>query len=289
MKLIKPDVVVINEKDPFKKMELAGRTCYKSENRITEDSAKKFCGMLIKNKHLAMAEHAIFCFVKISGTDDLQYLTEAFGLYKNAQFTVTNLGNYKYRFIFTANLRVLIENNLIMFDKDWNIIELYPVKYYGFKEVDFESYVKDKTDEEIAVHRYTTMRFTTDRGVTHELVRHRKCSFAQESTRYVKYNQCNMQFIEPAEYENWAPDLKGYFLNACVSAEDNYCRMMEHGAIAQQARAVLPNAVKTELIITTYDEEWKHMFELRCDKAAQPDCRNIMIKAQELYNEIYDG
>lgn len=285
MKLIKPEVLLINEKDPFKKMELAGRTCYKSEAKITETSAKKFCGMLIKNNHLAMAEHAVFCFYNVVNKTYAYNLETKYKQYNDSHVTVVELGNGYYRIIFTANLRVLIENSLITFDADWNIIDLAPTS--DLTLCDFEEDIKCKRQEEILQHRYTTMRFITDRGVTHELVRHRKCSFAQESTRYVKYNQGNMQFIEPTNYENWTPELQGYFLSACSTAENCYCKMMEHGAIAQTARAVLPNAIKTEIVVTTYDEEWKHIYELRCSKAAHPDIKNIMDISKSMYLQTY--
>ena len=287
MKIIQPSVALIDEKDPYKKIELAGRTCYKSEDKITDTSAPKFVGMLINRGHLAMVEHAVFCFYTITNKVRAQELELQYRHPDEIHVTDTVISNNEHRVIITANLRTMIENNLVSLNEDYSINSFKFVTNEGMTLCDFETDIENKTSEEILKHRYTTMRFITDRGVTHELVRHRKCSPAQESTRYVNYTKGDMLFIEPAEYEKWNPQMKGCFLSSCSVAEDNYRFMMEHGAVAQQARAVLPNAIKAELVITTYDEEWRHIFELRCDKAAHPDCRKIMLKAQELYNKIY--
>lgn len=287
MRIIQPSVSLITEKDPFKKIELAGRTCYKSEDKITDTSAKKFVGMLISRGHLAMCEHAIFCFTKVFDNYLEAVNTVDMIDFKDSNVTITEIRDKKYRVIFSANMRVLIEQQLIEFDNNWNIVYLAPIAKLGMVLCDFEDDIADKTDYEIYNHRYTTMRFITDRGVTHELVRHRKCSFAQESTRYVNYTKSEMLFIEPTNYKNWNPQLQGMFLSACSVAEEDYCFMMNHGAVAQQARAVLPNAIKTEIVITTYDEEWRHIYELRCDKTAHPDCRRVANASKSIYLSTY--
>lgn len=287
MKIIQPSVSLITEKDPFKKIELAGRTCYKSEDKITDTSAKKFVGMLINRGHLAMCEHAVFCFTKVFNNYLEAVNTVDMIDFKDSNVTITEIRNKKYRVIFSANMRVLIEQQLIEFDSDWNIAYLAPIAKLSMVLCDFEDDIVDKTDYEIYNHRYTTMRFITDRGVTHELVRHRKCSFAQESTRYVNYTKGEMLFIEPTDYENWNPQLQGMFLSACSVAEEDYCFMMNHGAVAQQARAVLPNAIKTEIVITTNDAEWRHIYELRCDKTAHPDCRRVANASKSIYLSTY--
>lgn len=285
MTLIEPNVMLITEKDPAKKIELAGRTCYKSEDKITSDSAEKFMKMLISKNHLAMTEHAIFCFKY--DTDNAEDAYCVYKILKNiskfAYTTVTPVKKQDYRVLYSANMRVLIENGII-YDNGCSLYN-FNFSQYGvaLNLIDFEKDIKDKTEKEIKNHRFTTMRFITDRGVTHEIVRHRPCSFAQESTRYVKYNNNNMQFIKPTGYDSWEPGVKGLFLNSCSEAETSYCALMNKGLTAQQARAVLPNAIKTEIVVTANDEEWHHIFDLRCDKAAHPDMQNIANKAREIY------
>lgn len=286
MRIIQPSVALIDEKDPYKKIELAGRTCYKSEDKITDTSAAKFVGMLIKHGHLAMVEHAVFCFYTITNKVRAQEL-ESYYEHPDEIHVTNVIINNEHRVIITANLRTMIENNLVNLNEDYSINSFKFVTNEGMTLCDFETDIVNKTAEEILKHRYTTMRFITDRGVTHELVRHRKCSFAQESTRYVNYTKNNMLFIEPIDYKNWSPQIQGCFLSLCSVAEDNYRFMMENGLVAQLARAILPNALKTELVITTYDEEWRHIFELRCDKAAHPDCRNVMNMAKSIYLSVY--
>lgn len=286
MQLIEPSVNLITEKDPFKKIELAGRTCYKSENKITDTSAQGFVERMIKSGHLAMVEHAIYWF-----TTDLFFLKEyyctgsnIYSKYHNipfSNFTYRLMDDLSTRFIFSANLRVLLENELVSYDFDnhkliFNIPEL--------DQVDYKDLV-NLNDYEQLHHKYTTMRFITDRGVTHEIVRHRLFSFAQESTRYCKYNKNNMQFIKPADYDNWNPCVQGLFLNSCIEVETTYCKLMEKGLTAQQARAVLSNDIKTELVVTGNEKEWLHFFELRCASSAHPDCQKVANMAKELYHK----
>jgi len=131
-----------------------------------------------------------------------------------------------------------------------------------------------------------TVRFTCDRGVSHELVRHRHCSFAQESTRYVKYDG-EMEFILPCWFEN--PPSKnvetpeGQWMWAMEDAEERYQDMLSQGQSPQQARSVLPNSLKTEIVVKTNLRDWMHIFLLRCDKAAHPQMRELMIP---LYEEL---
>lgn len=127
-----------------------------------------------------------------------------------------------------------------------------------------------------------TVRFTTNRGVTHELVRHRLCSFAQESTRFVRYDD-KMEFIKPVWWQSSNAVQKEAFLEQCVSSEQCYNTLLESGWSPQQAREVLPNALKTEIVVKANLREWRHIFSLRCSKAAHPQIRALM---QGLLDEL---
>lgn len=126
-------------------------------------------------------------------------------------------------------------------------------------------------------HAHATVRIVCDRGVTHELVRHRLASFSQESTRYVRYgDERELTFIRPfwleitdVEYQLWE-----YGMKECEYA---YNKLLKQGQTPQQARSVLPNSLKTEIVVTANMREWRHIFKLRCDKAAHPQMRQIMI------------
>lgn len=123
-----------------------------------------------------------------------------------------------------------------------------------------------------------TVRFVTNRGVTHELVRHRLCSFAQESTRYVKYDG-DMEFIEPvwwpAEEILYRPS-HIRFIKFLESTEATYKFLLTENWQLQQAREVLPNALKTEIVVKANMREWRHVLKLRCAKSAHPQIRALM-------------
>lgn len=171
-----------------------------------------------------------------------------------------------------------------------------------------------------------TVRFVCDRGVSHELVRHRLCSFAQESTRYCNYSKGKfnnqLTFIIPSWMENYLPDDNAWcsiddtseitmldlikseasrnkkegaeflWLRAMQQAECNYQHLIEAGWQPQQARAVLPNSLKTEIVVKANLREWRHIFIQRTSSAAHPQMRELMIpllkRVQELVPVLFD-
>ena len=174
----------IDGKEILKSIEIAARTCYKSEDLITDESANKLVKKLIERGHEAMIEHAPAISVK----------------------------------------------------------------------------------------------YTCDRGVSHELVRHRLCSWAQESSRYCNYSKDKfgneITVIEPlffnkneGSYDIWK--------HSCETAEKAYFELLDIGAKPEEARSVLPNSLKTEIVMTANIREWRHFFKLRTDKAAHPQIREL--------------
>lgn len=143
-----------------------------------------------------------------------------------------------------------------------------------------------------------TVKFITNRGVSHELVRHRLCSFAQESTRYVKYNG-NMEFIRPVWQRdmledhcfNWTQGDE-IWLNSMVRCEKEYKELLADGWKPEQAREVLPNALKTEIIMKGNVREWRHILKLRTSKQAHPQIRALMkdllVELKEKVPVIFD-
>ena len=160
--------------------------------------------------------------------------------------------------------------------------------------------IVEKGHEAMLEHAGMTVRFIVDRGVSHELVRHRLASFAQESTRYCNYSQNKfgneVTFIKPcfwaensAEYTAWK--------TACEMAEEFYIRLLENGATPEQARCVLPNSLKTEVVMTANMREWRHFFKLRAvgatgaphpqmKEVALPLLRSLQEKLPELFGDI---
>ena len=177
----------------LKRIEKAGRTCYKSEDRITAESAEAFVRMLIERGHESVLEHASI-----------------------------------------------------------------------------------------------TVRFICDRGVSHEIVRHRIASFSQESQRYVRYNG-DIEFINPH-----MPNAKAYeaWQELCERAEETYRELLSCGVQPQQARSVLPNSTKTEVVMTANLREWRHFLKLRTAPAAHPQMRELTVpllhELQERIPVVFD-
>jgi thymidylate synthase (FAD) len=143
----------------------------------------------------------------------------------------------------------------------------------------------ERGHESVIEHVSLGVKITTDRGVTHEIVRHRLGSYTQESTRYCNYaknGEGEVTFIRPffflegsVEYNEW--------LRACMTAEDVYVKLIRLGVSPQQARSVLPNSLKTEIEITYNLREWRHFFKLRCHKTAHPQMQQIAIPLLQFF------
>lgn len=322
MRLIESNVEIIKEDNPLKKIELAGRTCYKSESNITDDSAIRFVKNLIKNNHTAMLEHATFVFELINPSYDYDFshyiptknpiLCEINKFLNTTNITINSVSLKEQ--IITKKNRVLVSGNLRAINESGIEILLYALYNYNpalvyneefnltFKPSTAEEVKKDcrivnlndysgLTEKEYKAHTYTTMRFTCDRGVTHELVRHRLFSFAQESTRYCNYSKekfgnGDLTFIKPANYDEWNESNKSIFTNYLETVENTYKSMSSNGLKPDNTRAILPNALKTEIVVTGNEEEWEHFFDLRSRGTTgkpNPDMKKVADMALELY------
>lgn len=256
----------------YKQIERVGRVCYKSEDKITEDSAKPFVDRMIKSGHGAMLEHGTV-YLKFSwngGTCELCNQTLPSKLLDKYCINKYSIVNYNGNDIYiTTNFRVLVENG-------W---------------LDDLQYICEPTEFH---EKRVTVHFVCDRGVSHEFVRHRVMSFAQESTRYCNYSKNKfgneLTFIIPCWMDipegsinlgNYDKTSAGYndgnihiidnkppyvgvdFIRSLCEAEYSYLNMVRNGWKPQEARAVLPNSLKTELVVTGFTSDWKHFFGLR--------------------------
>lgn len=293
MRLIKPSFEIL-EQEPgiqgiYKQIERAGRTCYKSEDRITEDSAEKFVNMIKDRQHTAMLEHGT---VYLSCSD-------AEFIYLGLRYECNNYSNvvweefapgHRTKVYITTNYRVLYENN-------W---------------LDDLKYLCEPTEYH---EKRITVKFICDRGVSHEFVRHRVFSFAQESTRYCNYSKDkfgnSISYIIPLwldlEEGNYLvledngvldtpmgifPFTKVdqstlFFIAGLSEAEVRYFELLHSEWTPQQARSVLPNSLKTELVMTGTLEQWKGFFKLRCDTAAHPQARELAIPLKEEFKKLH--
>jgi thymidylate synthase (FAD) len=130
------------------------------------------------------------------------------------------------------------------------------------------------------------MKFVCDRGVSHEVVRHRVASFAQESTRYCNYGLEKFGGEITVVRPSWCSpgyDMYDDWKAGCYNCEGAYFTMLANGATPQQARGVLPTDTKTEIVVTMNLANWDHFFGLRCDPAAHPNMREVAMLARELY------
>lgn len=293
MKLINSSVIVKEQESGidgvYKQIEWAGRHCYKSLDKITEDSAKEFVDRMIKLGHGAMLEHGTI-YLTIDGEDpNLSKIQSNPHTKVNlVPYEVLTEGNYtiSYKAYITTNLRVLIENNL----KELLCYQVEPTEHH---------------------EKRITAKFICDRGVSHEFVRHRVFSFAQESQRYCNYSKDKfnneLTFIKPTwlniptgDYTYWDGDwcdidnmkiqlpsdngIADNFLWCLNNAGMQYRLLINKGLKPQEARAILPNATKTELVMTGFESDWEGFFRLRCSGAAHPDAKKL---ADELYKLIH--
>lgn len=291
----------------YRQIEIAGRTCYKSEDKITRDSAEKFVERMVKSGHGAMLEHGtVYLFLTMSSRQ--QYFKYCSNPYSVANSTGEAEKGTWNGFV-TTNYRVLVENG-------W---------------LDDLEYICNPGKEH---EKRITVRFVCDRGVSHEFVRHRVFSFAQESTRYCNYSkdkfgkECTFIIpswlalseggykwedqnplltaglsVEEAGYDDssdlWFEDNDGdfieykrhylnwqeteTFMHSLQVSEQLYLELLDRGWKPQQARAVLPNSLKTELVMTGTTKQWEGFFELRDANSAHPQAREL---AEPLHAEF---
>lgn len=297
MKLIKPLFEILEQAPDIqgvkKQIELAGRTCYKSEDKITDTSCEEFVNRMVNSGHGAMLEHGtVYLYLEYGSPIDEKYFigTEILIKYTKNKYSKVNshlIHNYLHKVYITTNYRVLVENG-------W---------------LDDLQYQCEPTEHH---EKRITVKFICDRGVSHEFVRHRVFSFAQESTRYCNYSKdkfgSEVTFIIP----EWCPELKEnsntkynsdnvydkLYLQHLQLTEEVYFNLLKQWDekipdkryksgfrnnpwTPQQARAVLPNSLKTELIMTGFVSDWEHFFKLRCHSTAHPQARELAVPLKE--------
>lgn len=272
MKLIKPSYKILNQSPGlqgiYEQIELAGRTCYKSLDKITKDSAKDFVYRMIASQHYAMLEHgtvylkirkgtyAYSHYVVVCEPDD-DFMSSSHELSYRPYTKVNIQDDYIY---VTTNYRVLVENG-------W---------------LDDLKYLCEPTEYH---EKRVTVRFTTSNGIMREFTRHRSHSFAVESTRYCNYNKDKfnneLTFIIPSwskilecsvkvdslmsvdDLKRVSKEAETNWIQSLMSAEVNYLHMIEVGYKPQEAREVLPLATKCDMVMTGFVSDWRHLCRLR--------------------------
>lgn len=307
LKFEEPSVTLIHQSDPYKMIELAGRTCYKSEDKITKDSAIKFVRALLSHGHTAMIEHAVLTFKLTCQEHNKNDLIEYVDMLDKQEFIrVTHDESYD-RVLVSGNVRAIVERNL--YDPIYStLINLYPEFAVGANYTDDisniiktvsavvvnPSKIKDLTKEEFLNHFTLSARFLTDRGVSHEIVRHRLFSFAQESTRYCNYTKGKfggkLTFCLPTRYNYWSDTKKSKFLSLLEIVDSTYFDLVsgDDGLSPQDARSILSNCLKTEIVITGPAFEWQNFFNLRSNGVSgspHPDMKFVSDIAKKKMNK----
>lgn len=300
MQLIKSSVERLVANSPVELIETAGRTCYKSEAQ-EGSSPWDFYGKLEDREHYAMLEHATFVFEMtlsdLPKTLTWEEIVKEIDFQCQHQAVGNPFVNISYIFkgfkkfaLISLNLRTILENqdkeliryltrNLSKVRDYGRFFSKLPVDTYQFNHDSKFNYIpciedyldslkmdSEEYDLHMNEHKYFTIKFVCDRGVSHELVRHRRFSFAQESTRYVNYakNPLGMLFIEPADYSEWNSVAKEIYIDSLRLTELHYLRLVEDlGFPPQKARAVLCNSIKTEVVVTGNVKNWIHFLKLR--------------------------
>lgn len=334
MKLVEPKVELWDKKDDeldIQFIERVGRVCYKSEDKITSDgeSAKKLVGgMFVGHGHEAVLEHVSYVF-------ELRPL-----LFANFNELINDLENmYGYPIYLTRTHhtgRCLISGNI----RAWRDLIRYasarefPIPIFVWKGLIkdnedsrtlFSDLIQDESfnalletpckgtmtrirqcdlsDKEKYYHYYQTVKFICDRGVTHEIVRHRSASYAQESTRYCNYSwgkfdgECSFidvsGGIELDKKMSSLPEEDKELIMKIVEnvneyAEDAYNRILSLGGTPQIARDVLPGGLKTELVMTANLREWDHFLNLRAAAPAHPQMKEVAYQVAEKFLDKFN-
>ena len=277
MKLIKPSAQIIEPTgytidDIYKSIELAGRVSHRSEDRITEDSAKTFVERMKEMKHLSTCEFGtVYLYI--------DYHNPGFGKiidkYNNNQYSKCIVDNvFPNKAYISSNYRVLVENN-------W---------------LDDLKYLCEPTEYH---HKRYTVKFICDRGILAEFTRHRKFSFMAESTRYCNYSKgkfnneltfiipCWVDDIEEKSYTSFVEyhptkyDPAKLWFDVCMNSEDTYIDLLDKGWKPEQARNILPLSLKTELYMCGFAEDWEQFFKLRTASNAHLQARELAIPLKE--------
>ena len=292
MKLINQSFEILEQKDftitGIKKfIERCGRVCYKSEDRITDDSYEKFVNMLVKRDHARPLEF---------GTVHLQMYISDFHKLRDT-LCINNIWNDQWiKYHYAGNLTYVTTNYRYY---------LAIIKVFPSVEEDF-----DPQDDELYPKRYT-VHFITSRGIMDEFRTHVGLSHLAESTRYCNYSKDKFDnqitFIQPSwiildkeiapinelclllgQYDRENPNLR--YLASLVDANYAYVLLLKKGWTPQQARDVLPLSVKSELISCGFEDAWSNFFYRRCAKDAHPMAREIAIPLQKRFKELsYDN
>lgn len=299
MRIVNNSVAPLNITEPGKKIEYAGRVCYKSESKISDDSYVKFITNIISNGHTSVLEHEGFA-VQIPYTLYKQWFADAAPT-KFMNITDAGEGNI----VMSSNIRGWLDyyNSLENGVYTDSVKALLSKKYpYIFKAPEYESRsifnlakevdIKSLSPADRKVHEIRTFVIVGSRAFTHQIVRHRTLSFSQQSQRYCNFSNekfgHSIDFILPQDSELGIEDkakARAMLEAAYQVSEAEYFDLVDMGIKPETARSVLPNAAASIIVVSGTIANWDKFFKLRCDPHAQAEIRLI---ANKIRSEIYN-
>ncbi len=310
MKVIEPYFEILDDLDQQSlavRIEVCGRICYKSEDKISPESAEPFIRGIIKHGHNSVTEMAVLTLRVFYDNESIaskffNLLPKFLLIDRVAKNELLITGSVRaFRELYQANPTVkmvkaiteLLARRHPLFYEDL-VPERGLMEQEGVKVEKVPLAEVDELSADLfARHRHIAVKFFVNRAITHEIVRHRPVSYLQESQRYCRYSQDKFDnqvtFIKPMFFKE---DSEEYRLweEAMLDTEKIYLKLLETST-PQAARTVLPNSCKTELITYANLLEWLHIFKLRTAKGAEPSMREIMnpllLKFQEMFPAVF--
>ncbi len=299
MRVVDPYFEVLDNLDQQSlavRIEFCGRICYKSEDKIDRESALPFVSKMAEHGHNSVLEMGVVTLeVQCTGEEPIAelFLTQPRYLQidrtDNTLLVTGSVRAFREMLIFhpeavlvRAMCGFLNQRHPYFFNTILPPDGLSVPGEIRVRKVDLNE-VETLPPETFARHRHIAVKFIVNRAITHEIVRHRPCSFLQESQRYCRYSDdkfgSEVTFIKPMFFDEGSREY-AIWQKAMVDTEQMYLQLLETST-PQAARTVLPNSCKTELIVYANLSQWKHIFRLRTTRAAEPSMREVMIPLHE--------
>ena len=298
MKIVEPSAEIIERElsalSACQRIDRCASVCYQRPPRPTEEEAEAFCRSLIEQGHLPALEFAVVHLVMpwrlVVDFDGEKYLSVSWPSGDGPG-------------VVSGSIRAFMEARSVFDVRAFLAGEIETGTFFSVPSGashDFDSMegIRFATPDEIPwQHRHVAVRVICSRAISHQLVRHRPCSFLQESQRYCRYDD-DVVFVRPewlqlTSAEAKASIARNAWKTVAVESKHAYKKLLKCGLTPQQARGALPNDTRTELIMYASLPEWKHIFAMRCGKAADPEMRRIMIPLREdfkrEYPEMWEG
>lgn len=277
MKIIEPSAEIIESElvglTPCQRIDRCASVCYQRNPRSTPEEAEAFCKHLVERGHWAALEFAVVHMI-VPSVHSIEFWGQ--------KYILANVIVGANLCVASGSVRAFMELDRAIYLRRF-MADNYPL-FFSANDGPRDERIRFATPEEIPwQHRHVAVRFVVSRAISHQLVRHRPCSFLQESQRFCRYDD-GVTFIRPL----WAEGSRlNRFRNECEASNAMYQDRRELGLAPQQARGALSHDTKTELIMQANLPQWYHIFDLRCSAGADPEMRRVMLPLREQFQEQY--